>query len=130
MPTGEAVVVEVTGLEGLILEMEDVNFHFDSPILLPEPRCDAAETTPGADRVTGLAVLRACYLHVQDNPAHKLLIAGHTDTVGEAGYNLGLSQRRADNVLRMLAGNRDDWARISNQKYRSKTTSTFCTGWP
>jgi OOP family OmpA-OmpF porin len=37
-------------------------------------------------------------------PQLKGTIEGHTDNVGSAGYNLGLSQRRADSVVEMLVG--------------------------
>lgn len=39
---------------------------------------------------------------IRDNPSAVFLIEGHTDTVGEAGYNLSLSDRRAETVALAL----------------------------
>jgi outer membrane protein OmpA-like peptidoglycan-associated protein len=37
-------------------------------------------------------------------PDRRVLIEGHTDNVGDAGYNQGLSQRRAETVQSYLTG--------------------------
>jgi outer membrane protein OmpA-like peptidoglycan-associated protein len=118
IPTGERMFVEVSRFEGAILEMEDVNFHFDSAVLLPDPKCDDDPGTPDQDRITGLAVLRVAYLHAQDNPDQELLVAGHTDTTGDAGYNLTLSRHRAENVLFALTGDRDAWVKTADERHR------------
>ena len=41
---------------------------------------------------------------LQSEPAKKIRIEGHTDSVGDANANLLLSQRRADSVLNTLVG--------------------------
>jgi outer membrane protein OmpA-like peptidoglycan-associated protein len=118
VPTGDPLVIVVPKLTRSIVEMEDVNFHFDSPVLLPDPKCDGRPDTPGQDRITGLAVLRACYLFARDHTGQKVVIAGHTDTTGDAAYNLTLSKMRADGVLHVLTGKRKEWAKLCNSKYR------------
>jgi outer membrane protein OmpA-like peptidoglycan-associated protein len=44
--------------------------------------------------------------------ASRILIEGHTDTVGGAEYNLGLSEQRAGSVGRYLAGQQVDPGRL------------------
>src|SRR4051812_47296429 len=85
--TGEQLVIVVPKLTRSVVEMEDVNFHFDSPVLLPDPKCDGSAGAPDQDHITGLAVVRACYLFARDHTDQKLLVAGHTDTTGQAAYN-------------------------------------------
>jgi peptidoglycan hydrolase-like protein with peptidoglycan-binding domain len=103
---------------GQVLEMEDVQFHHDSAVMMPDPFCDDDGHENDAERITGLAVLRACYLHAEANPDRKILIAGHADSSGEASYNLGLSLSRARNVLHALLGERDAWVEIAEEKHK------------
>jgi outer membrane protein OmpA-like peptidoglycan-associated protein len=101
-----------------VIEMEDVNFHFDSAVLLPDYGPDAPRPgTEEQNRVTGLAVIFACYKHSEKNAfAQKILITGHTDKKGSEFYNLTLSQQRAENVFFMLTGNRIKWVDSSISK--------------
>ena len=48
--------------------------------------------------------------YLRDNPAARMLIQGNTDERGSREYNVGLGQRRADGVKRMLVllGARDN----------------------
>lgn len=52
------------------------------------------------DQYKPLVEAHARYL--RDNPARKMLIQGNTDERGSREYNVGLGQRRADGVKRML----------------------------
>ena len=101
-----------------VIEMEDINFHFDSAVLLPDYGTD--EEQPGTEeqnRVTGLAVLYACYKQAEEKEfLQKILIAGHTDKKGGEFYNLTLSQKRAENVFFMFMGKRSEWLNSSNEK--------------
>lgn len=49
-------------------------------------------------------ILRQITSYLQDHPAVKLQITGHTDGVGSAANNLDLSKRRAASVAKVLAG--------------------------
>lgn len=136
-PTGKRHRFRVRRYRGLVLDVEDVHFHFDSAVLMPDfetaPAADAppsgpaqspsqgpAGTGPSGDgnRVTGLAALRSAYLHAEANKAQKVLVTGHTDRSGSDAYNLTLSQKRADNVLHLLLGNRAGWVKVSDEKHQ------------
>ena len=113
LATGEEHVVEVETFEGLRVEMADAHFNFDSAVLLPDDGPDVPRPDSEEPRITALAVLRACLLHAKDNASQKVVVAGHTDTVGSPSYNLGLSQLRADNTRAALVGNRDEWVKTA-----------------
>jgi hypothetical protein len=120
--TGSQHIFQLRRFKGHILEVEDVHFHHDSAVLLPDIEPAPAPASSGAathqDRITGLAVLAACFRHAQQNPGQKLLVAGHTDTTGAPDYNFKLSQMRADNVYAALMGERDKWVKIAEDKHK------------
>ena len=121
LPTGEEHVIVVSSLRGVVLEMEDVHFHTDSAVLLPHPTGTQGTAPPGPS-TTSLGVLGTCLGYAKDHPDRKLLIVGHTDTVGPPSYNVILSERRANNVLCALTGDRDGWAKICEQKHKPEDT--------
>lgn len=82
---------------GLVLTLGEVLFAFDS-----------TELQPGGERT--LARL-ADYL--QANPDYQILIEGHTDSVGDAQYNRGLSERRAQTVRNALTAKGIDSSRVT-----------------
>ena len=102
------------------LEWEDLHFNHDSSVLIADHRDTAnaddddstgAQADHGHEHITALAVIAAAYHHIKEHPEQKLLLMGHTDRSGPASYNLALSRRRAKNVLHILRGERDAWAR-------------------
>jgi hypothetical protein len=115
---GDATTIFVQPLLGTRVEMEDSHFHFDSAVMLPVgPAQDGADLAP-PEQVSGLAVLAACLEHAARSPDDGLLVAGHTDTSGEATRNLELSRLRAQSVLHAMTGNRDEWAKVSDGRHR------------
>lgn len=66
---------------GLVLEVEDVHFHHDSAVLLPNYPPDRP-LDDGAS--LGLAVLAECLTHQNANPQQSVLIVGHADTSGRS----------------------------------------------
>lgn len=120
-PTNEHHTFMLRDFRLKLLEVEDVHFHFDSAVMMPDyGTCDEIRDAADENHVSGLAVLRACYLHAERMPSAKLLIAGHTDRSGSAAYNLELSELRANNVYHLLMGNRDDWVAICEQKHQTE----------
>jgi len=68
------------------IDLYGIHFDFDKATIRPE----------AADTIADIAeTLRL-------NPGWRLLINGHTDSIGKAGYNVDLSQRRADAVKAAL----------------------------
>jgi outer membrane protein OmpA-like peptidoglycan-associated protein len=136
--SGEKHNVKVkTKYEVFMVEMEDVNFHHDSAVLLPD--YGTSKPVEGAseeqDRITGLAVLYACYKHVRAHPQQSSLVVGHTDRSGSRAYNQTLSELRARNVYAALTGDRTDWVRICEKKHKVEDYQqiliwlTYSLGW-
>ena len=67
---------------GLVVNVSDVLFDFDNASLKPGAREKVA-------RIAGI---------LRSHPDLKIQVEGHTDSVGSDGYNLRLSERRADSV--------------------------------
>ena len=68
------------------VDLYGIHFDFDKATIRPE----------AADTIADIAET------LQLNPGWRLLINGHTDSIGRAGYNVELSQRRADAVKAAL----------------------------
>ncbi|MCE8018966.1 OmpA family protein [Halomonas sp. MCCC 1A11036] len=85
-PMPEPEPAPVTEFEPVTLDSE-VTFAFDSD-----------EIRPGAHQT-----LDQVATTLRENPNLRVRIEGHTDSVGSAQYNEGLSQRRADSVRDFLA---------------------------
>lgn len=65
-----------------------------------------------------LRILDALAMFLQNHPEfQKVRIEGHTDDVGDDGYNLDLSTRRAKSVLVYLSGHGVDAARLESAGY-------------
>lgn len=113
-----------------ILEMEDVLFHLDSAVMMPAtPQGSSSADGTGDDapdastqqeqnQVSGLAALAICFKQFEFDPNKRLLIAGHTDTSGQAQMNFELSAQRAQNIQFLLEGDREQWATISEKRHR------------
>lgn len=113
-----------------ILEMEDVLYHLDSAVMMPEKPVgksstqgvgdnpDDAKMAKEENQVSGLRALALGLLQFEFDPRLRLLIAGHTDTSGPADMNFTLSDLRAKGVLYLLVGNREEWARVSTERHK------------
>jgi hypothetical protein len=105
-----------------ILEMEDVLFHLNSAVMMPERPKGASSTQgtpqPSQDRISGIQALAVAFKQFEFDPRKRMLVTGHTDTSGDPPMNFELSRQRADNVLHLLEGNRDAWAEVSWKRHR------------
>jgi OmpA family protein len=109
-----------------ILEFEDVLFHHNSAVMMPEnPKGKSSakdgKKGPGSqdqEQVSGVKALALVFKELEFDPEKRLLIAGHTDTTGKADYNFDLSALRARNVLYLQTGEREPWADVSYEKHK------------
>jgi outer membrane protein OmpA-like peptidoglycan-associated protein len=72
------------------IEVNNVNFDTGSAVIRPEEAEELA--------ALGAAMKDA----IEQNPGEVFLVEGHTDAVGGAGYNLALSDRRAESLALAL----------------------------
>jgi hypothetical protein len=98
------------------LELDDVLYHTNSAVLMPEiPKKDPS-TTPKL--VTGLRAIALAFKQLEFDPRMSVLIAAHTDSEGDTDTNFELSRKRGQGVhLLMTSGKRDDWAEVSRQQH-------------
>ena len=119
-PSGPLVITKEVKLRDMI-EIEDINFNHDSAVLLP--------IVPSSTR-SALEELACCYLHAMQNPSKLMLLAGHTDMSGDAKYNVWLSEKRAENVLYILLGERDKWVESVCSERGREGTPAYATQKP
>ena len=111
-----------------ILEMEDVLFHHNSAVMMPESPIEEPDEDKGTEKqekVTGVKAMALIFKQYDFDPDKQILIAGHTDTSGEDKYNFELSDLRARNVLYILTAERDKWADICYEKQKVEDYQQF-----
>lgn len=107
-----------------ILEMEDVLFHLNSCVMMPENPQGASSSdgnSSGADsnsKVSGIKALSLVFKFFESEPDKRMIIAGHTDTSGTAAFNFKLSEERAKNILYILNGNKSEWAVLCYNRHK------------
>ena len=101
--TPAGVKVDANGCEvkAKAISLSGIYFHTDSAELKSE----------------SIAVLNATAETLRANPGVGVEIAGHTDSQGDAGYNQGLSERRAQSVRDYLVSQGVDGSRLSSAGY-------------
>lgn len=99
--TPAGVVVDEYGCEKVIHLTLDVNFAFDSSKITP----------------AYMEKIKEVSNTLNEKPDYKVVLEGHTDSVGAEKYNMELSQRRADAVAGALASLGIDRNRISTEAY-------------
>ncbi|MEY3195211.1 MAG: hypothetical protein RIQ78_1308 [Bacteroidota bacterium] len=82
---------------GKAILLKNIYFEFDKDELMPRSFVELQNL---------LKIMR-------DNPKLSIEIAGHTDAFGDDAYNLDLSRRRAESVVRFLTVNKISKARLT-----------------
>lgn len=107
-----------------VLEMEDVLFHLNSCVLMPEnPKGkSSSDGELKADDesldITGIKALAVVFKQFEFDPDVKMIVTGHTDTSGTPDFNFKLSDERAKNVLYLLTGMREEWAELCYNRHK------------
>jgi hypothetical protein len=70
-PTGQKHRFRVRRLLVHWIEIEDVLFHFDSAVMMPDAESEDEPGTVDEDRITGLSVIRVAYMYAADNSDQK-----------------------------------------------------------
>lgn len=107
-----------------ILEMEDVLFHLNSCVVMPEnPQGKSSsdgnmESSDESLDITGIKALAIVFKQFEFDPSKRMIIAGHTDTSGTDEFNFKLSDERAKNILYLLIGEKSEWAKLSYGRHK------------
>ncbi len=102
-------IITITNEENVTVKVAEEE-KFNLPVIYFER--DESQLGQGAG-----TVLNKLILILKDNPQVAIKLAGHTDSRGEAAYNLKLSQQRIESVKRYLEQNGIDSQRISGQGF-------------
>lgn len=95
----DKIVEEI--LKGKKVVLSNINFEYDSSILISE----------------AFAILNEVLAALRRNHEIELIIRGYTDSKGDFGYNLELSQRRAQAVVQYLLNQGIDRNRLKSVGY-------------
>ncbi len=106
--TGTTTETTLTPIPVDILEFEDLLFHDNSAVMLPEvPGLDPiADNAP----MTGVKAIGMAFLFAAMYPERGILITGHTASQSDVPESFRLSRERASCVMYMLQGNDARWA--------------------
>ncbi len=121
--TTEAHVFRLQPFRGFVLEVEDIHFHHDSAVFLPNYAAEEQSAPQAqADPSMGLGVVAEALL-LAKRPAtanRKILILGHADTSGADAYNIGISIKRANAVRHVILGERAPFVQICQQQHKTE----------
>jgi outer membrane protein OmpA-like peptidoglycan-associated protein len=84
--------------------------HFETDKTLPLP--------------SALDTFRAVAAYMNENPDRAYLVVGHTDAVGTASHNLGLSDERAQSIVAYLKNDSAAWMKFYDAGKESKQWGT------
>jgi outer membrane protein OmpA-like peptidoglycan-associated protein len=114
--TSKAISVPADGLQAteLVNDLDLKKLEVGTKFILRNIYYDFDKATLRPESITELNKLLKL---LQDNPALRVEIGGHTDGKGSNEYNIALSQRRSQSVVNWLIGKGVDKARLSARGY-------------
>ena len=121
--TSHKNIMTLNRIKIYILEMEDVLFHLNSAVMMPEnPEGKSSGNSGGGSKnqetVSGISALGLVFKQFEFDPNKRMIIAGHADTSGQPKGNFDLSKERAENVLYLLTGDKIKWAEICANRHK------------
>jgi outer membrane protein OmpA-like peptidoglycan-associated protein/peptidoglycan hydrolase-like protein with peptidoglycan-binding domain len=108
---------EVAGVQNelTIVPITPAHFRTGSAVLLPEGE---APTKDVGTATTSVGALAIALRFNEEHPGQKLLVAGHTDSVGSDASNDKLSTQRAQAVHAVLTNDRDAFVNIADATHK------------
>jgi hypothetical protein len=88
---------------------------YEKPPTLSADKDNTGALPPSAP-LAGLSRLSAILSYLQTAEGLRVVIAGHTDTVGSSSFNKKLSGERAQNILSILEGDSESWLQVVRQR--------------
>ncbi len=130
---GDAMLIHVGGSATptiQLIEIEDRHFRTNSAVVLPETEDPSANTTPDSRKTSAVGIVTTCLRFASEHPQYRILVAGHTDTMGNLDYNGRLSQMRAETVLSLLVGDKKRFAEICvDRRYMTNNDYNQILAW-
>ncbi len=108
LPLGVSNRVVLVRPQATVLTLGGLSFATDREVLLPDVEA-LHPSEPGPVRVPAIDVLARLFRAAAEHPEHRLLIAGHADSVGSDAANAALSQERGENVAAYIRGDFEAW---------------------
>jgi hypothetical protein len=114
--TSKKHILKLNPIQANMLELDDVLYHTNSAVLMPEIPQTASSGTKNT--VTGLRAIALGLKQIEFDPRLSILIAAHTDTEGDADTNFDLSKKRGIGIYTLMtSGRREDWAENSKNQH-------------
>ena len=81
-PSHNTCEITLNRIQVHLLEMEDVLFHLNSAVMMPERPMGktSTKTSEDQDKISGLQTLAISFKQFEFDPRKRLLISGHSDT--------------------------------------------------
>jgi len=93
---------DLAGPKVTFVELADAHFRTDSAVVLPEG--ENPDQAGEHEALTSAGLIATALRFNEENPGRTVLVAGHTDTAADAGFNQKLSEERAQVALALLKG--------------------------
>jgi hypothetical protein len=135
--TNHSNVITYDSVQLSVLEMEDVLFHHNSALMLPDNRnggsssqgsnapAGSAAASNQAQQVAepGIEALALSFKQLEFDPAKRVLIAAHAHTSGSEQFNFKITFDRGKNVYALLIDSEESWlqsTQADTKPYRHK----------